>query len=252
MVSGKVKRDFDINPYSYALNTSRALDANTYYQSNYAPFNILHELETNNIDINFVDVKFQGELKWKPFKDLELSALGAVKYTSTSQEYKIMDNSNQAEAYRAMGNSIIRDNNRYLYTNPDDPYALPITVLPSGGMYRRTDNRFRATANYTHTFKDIHYLNLFGGMETTEIERSRSWFNGWGMQYSKGEIPFFVYEFFKKSVEDNTDYYTLSNTNSRSVAFFANGTYGFDNRYVINGTIRYEGSNAMGRSRSAR
>ena len=257
VVSGKVKRDFDINPYSYALNTSRALDANTYYQSNYAPFNILHELETNNIDINFVDVKFQGELKWKPFKDLELSALGAVKYTSTSQEYKIMDNSNQAEAYRAMGNSIIRDNNRYLYTNPDDPYALPITVLPSGGMYRRTDNRmldynFRATANYTHTFKDIHYLNLFGGMETTEIERSRSWFNGWGMQYSKGEIPFFVYEFFKKSVEDNTDYYTLSNTNSRSVAFFANGTYGFDNRYVINGTIRYEGSNAMGRSRSAR
>jgi hypothetical protein len=89
-------------------------------------------------------------------------------------------------------------------------------------------------------------------METTEIERTRSWFNGWGMQYSRGEIPFFAYQFFKKSAEENTNYYTLSNTNSRSVAFFANGTYGFDNRYVFNGTIRYEGSNAMGKSRSAR
>ena len=32
----------------------------------------------------------------------------------------------------------------------------------------------------------------------------------------------------------------------------ANATYGYDNRYVLNGTVRYEGSNAMGKSRSAR
>ena len=257
VVSGNVKRDFDINPYSYALNTSRALDPDTYYQSNYAPFNILHELNTNYIDVNFVDTKFQAELKYKPINDLEISALGALKYTTTSQEYKILDQSNQAEAYRAMGNSIIRDANKYLYTDPDQLYALPITVLPNGGMYKRTDNRmtdlnFRLTANYTHTFNKIHYLNVFGGMESTDIKRSRSWFNGWGMQYAKGEIPYYVYQFFKKSLEENTDYYTLSNTNSRSVAFFANATYSFNNRYVINGTYRYEGSNAMGKSHSAR
>ncbi len=257
VVSGNVKRDFDINPYSYALNTSRALDPDTYYHSNYAPFNIMHELETNYIDVNFVDTKFQGELKYKPISDLEISLLGALKYTTTSQEYHILDDSNQAEAYRAMGNSIIRDGNRYLYTNPDDPYALPISVLPNGGFLRRTDNRmrdynFRLTANYTHTFAQKHYVNLFGGMETTEIERNRTYFNGVGMQYYKGELPFFVYQFFKKTLEDNNQYYTLSNTNSRSAAFFANATYGFDNRYVINGTIRYEGSNAMGKSRRAR
>lgn len=31
--SGEVRRDFDINPYSYALNSSRALDPDTYYLS---------------------------------------------------------------------------------------------------------------------------------------------------------------------------------------------------------------------------
>lgn len=257
VVNGQVKRDFDINPYSYALNTSRALDPDEFYQSNYAPFNIIDELDNNYININVVDVKFQGELKYKPFKGLELSALAALKYTSTSQEYKITDYSNQAQAYRAMSNATIRDNNKYLYTDPDDPTALPISILPNGGFYQRTDNRmtdqnYRFTANYTNTFAEKHFLNLFGGTEITDISRSRSWFNGVGMQYAKGEIPFFVYKFFKKQVEDNTNYYTLSNTTSRSAAFFANFTYGYDDRYIVTGTYRYEGSNALGKSRTAR
>ncbi|WP_368162888.1 TonB-dependent receptor plug domain-containing protein, partial [Bacteroides faecis] len=98
VVSGQVKRDFDINPYSYALNTSRTLDPNEYYTSNYSPFNILNELENNYMDLNIADVKFQGELKWKVIPSLELSVLGAVKYQGTSQEHNIKDDSNQAGA----------------------------------------------------------------------------------------------------------------------------------------------------------
>ena len=111
VVSGEVRRDFDINPYSYALNTSRALDPNEYYVRNYAPFNILHELDNNNMDLNVVDLKFQGELKWKPFKKVELSALGAYKHSSTTQSHSITDYSNQAWAYRAMDDATMRDAN---------------------------------------------------------------------------------------------------------------------------------------------
>ena len=60
VAAGQVTRDFDINPYSYALNTSRTLDPNTDYVANYAPFNILRELDNNFIELNVVDVKFQG------------------------------------------------------------------------------------------------------------------------------------------------------------------------------------------------
>lgn len=122
VVSGEVKRDFDINPYSYALNTSRALDANEYYTRNYAPFNIMHELDNNYIDLGVTDVRIQGELKAKPFKQLELSALTAVKYTASSQEHNILDDSNQSLAYRAMYTAAIRDNNPFLYKkDPDNP-----------------------------------------------------------------------------------------------------------------------------------
>lgn len=256
-VFGEVKRDFDINPYSYALNTSRALSAREFYTRNYAPFNIVDELDKNYIDLNVVDTKFQADLRWKPVEGLELAALAAVKYSSTTQEHNITDYSNQAQAYRAMGTTVIRDANPFLYSDPDDPYAVPVTVLPQGGIYKRRDNSmlsydFRFSAAYNTTINNQHIINLFGGMEINQSNRHESWFNGWGMQYSKGETPFYAYQVFKKSKEENTDYYGLANTRYRNVAFFFNGTYSWKGRYTINGTFRYEGTNRMGKSTQSR
>lgn len=224
VVTGKVKRDFDINPYSFALNSSRTLDPNAFYTSNYAPFNIKKELNENYVDLNVVDVKFQTELNWKVTSKIEFSTLGAVKYQATAQEHSITEFSNQAEAYRAMPNSTIRDKNSFLYTDPDDPYALPISVLPQGGIYTRTDYSmigydFRATGSYKDVFNDIHILNFYGGMEVNSSDRKKTNNTGWGMQYSMGEIPFYTYEVFKKGVENNNLYYGMSNSRYRNLAF---------------------------------
>ena len=72
------------------------------------------------------------------------------------------------------------------------------------------------------------------------------------MQYENGEIPFFDYLAFKKLREGNTNYYDLTNTKKRNVAFFGTATYSYKGRYIITGTGRYEGSNRLGKSRSAR
>ena len=257
-VYGEVKRDFDINPYSYALNTSRALDSKTMYTRNYADFNILHELDNNYMNLDVADLKFQGELKWKVLQGLEVSALGAVRYQSSSQEHNIMDDSNQAIAYRTgLDDATIRDENDWLYKNPDNPYALPISILPEGGIYQRQDRKmlgldFRGTVSWNHLFAEKHITNLFAGMEVNDLQRSNSSFQGWGMQYSMGEIPSYVYQYFKKGIETGEKYYSMGHTRYRSVATFANATYSYDGRYTLNGTFRYEGTNRMGRSRSAR
>lgn len=257
VVFGEVKREFDINPYSYAINTSRTLDPNEFYTRNYAPFNIMHELANNKIDLTMADLKFQGELKWKIIPELEIAALGAIKYSGSNMEHHIMDNANQALAYRAMGDSTIRNQNPYLYDDPDRPYDLPITVLPEGGIYNRTDNKmygydFRTSLTWRKTFNDKHITNLFAGMEVNSADRDRTWFRGWGRQYSMGDIPFYAYEVFKKGVEENSNYYTATQTRSRHAAFFAMGTYSYEGKYTVNGTVRYEGSNKLGRSRQAR
>lgn len=256
-VTGEVSRAFDINPYSYALNSSRALDANTYYTRNYSPFNIFHELENNYLDLNVVDFRMQASLSYKPITKVELTALGAVKYTATTNEHNIKDDSNQAAAYRAMGNSTIQKNNNYLYTNPDDIYSLPVTILPNGGIFDRTDNRmfgydFRASAAYNDVYNEDHIVNLYGAMEVNSVERHETGFRGWGMQYNMGEIPSWAYAVFKKSQEQGSDYYTLENTHERSAAFVGVATYSWKRRYSLTGTYRYEGTNRMGKSRSAR
>lgn len=256
-VSGTVKRDFDINPYSFALNSSRTLDPEVSYTRNFAPFNIHHELENNHMNMDVADLKFQAELKYRPIRPLELSALGAVKYAATSQEHIITDYSNQAMAYRAMDDATIRTLNPYLYTDPDNPYNLPVTILPQGGIYRKTNYKMngynmRLTANFNKTFQQAHITNVFGGMELDDIQRNSTFFNGWGMLYSEGELPFYVYQYFKQQIEQGGKYYSIGNTRSRSVAFFLNATYSYKGRYTLNGTVRYEGTNRLGKSRTAR
>jgi TonB-linked SusC/RagA family outer membrane protein len=257
VVSGEVSRDFDINPYSYALNTSRTLDPGEYYVRNYAPFNILHELNNNYIELNVLDLKFQGELKWKILKNLEASALGAYKYSTSVQTHRITDNSNQAWAFRAMDDATMRDNNPWLYTDPDVVNSLPVSVLPVGGFYRETKYSmrswdFRGTLNYNNVFAEDHIINVFGGMEINAMDRTKTWFNGVGMQYEMGMLSTYDYLFFKQANEENANYFTVDGTRSREAAFFGTATYSYQGKYILNGTIRYEGSNKLGKSRSSR
>lgn len=261
-ITGEFSREFDINPFSYALNTARVMNPKDTYRRNYCDFNELDELSMNYIDINVLDTKFQGELSYKPVRGLEIQALAAVRYYNSSREHNIMDESNQARAYRAgidPENSTIRDANRYLYSNPDDTRALPISILPKGGIYDLTENKlistdFRGTISYNADLgkNGDHILSLFGGVEGNMTDRQNIWFRGWGYQYNNGGVPYTDYRLFKQSQEENSQYYSNEFSYYRNLAFFAMGTYSYKGRYTINGTIRYEGTNTLGRSLNAR
>ena len=261
-ISGAVSREFDINPFSYAMNTSRANDPNVFYRRNYCDFNIKDELDKNYIDIKVTDLKFQGELNYKPVRGLEINALGAIRYQKSRQEHNILDDSNMARAYRAgidPEDNTIRDNNKYLYTDPDDPLSLPETVLPKGGIYDLTEysllsTDFRGTISYNRDLgkNGDHIISLFGGGELNSTDRQYTWFRGWGYQYGNGGVPYTDYRLFKQSQEENSTYYSNDFTYYRNLAFFAMGTYSYKARYTINGTVRYEGTNKLGKSMKAR
>ena len=259
VVSGEVSRDFDINPYSYAINTSRTLDPKAFYTRNYAPFNIHHELANNYMEYDIVNLKFQGELKYKPIRQVELSALASYSFTTTTRNHQITEKSNQAMAFRAMDDATMRDANPFLYQDPDIPNSLKYSVLPEGGFYREYKNKmnstsFRATASYNDVFgsNEEHIVNAFGGMELSDITRTSTAFDGVGMQYDMGMLGAYDYHYFKQASEENAMYYAVANTYARDVSFFATATYSWKGRYTLNGTTRYEGSNRLGRSRSAR
>ena len=140
VVSGSYTRDFDINPFSYALNTSRALRARDtdgnleYSRYNWAPFNILNELENNGIELNVSDIKFQGQGEYEINKNLTYNFLGSARYATSNGEHSITEDSNVAGAYRANETTIVQDQNSFLFSDPDFPNSRPKVVLPVGGI----------------------------------------------------------------------------------------------------------------------
>ena len=258
VVSGNVSRNFDINPFSFALNTSRTLDPNDVYTRNYAPFNIFQELDNNYIDVNVMDMKFQGELNWKPILGLEINLLGAYRINRSDREHIVLNTSNQAEAYRAgVNNPNIMYNNKYLYTDPDQPNSLPMSVMESGGIYTINRNSvkqldFRGTVTYNHVWNDTHILNLFAGMEANKADYDASEHNDYGVDYNAARLWTNNYYFFKQAKEEGAELISFAKSWNRRLAYVANGNYSYKGRYVFNFTWRYDGSNRLGKARSSR
>ena len=262
VVTGEVKRDFDINPFSYAMNTSRCLDPNINYTRFYTRFNIFDELENNYNDINVNELMFRGELEFKPFRGLSLNGFASARMTSVKRVQNVMDDSNQANAYRAGtdatdDNSTIRDSNSLLYTDPDNDLALPESVLPVGGIRYQYDDAmrsfmYRMNADYRNVFKEKHTVNAMIGSELSTVRRTSSYMTGWGYQYNNGGITYTPYLWLKQCNEENTEYFGESFTQTNTLAYFATATYSYDQRYTLSGTYRYEGTNRLGKATSSR
>lgn len=262
-VTGRYDRDFDINPFSYAINTSRTLtpyDENgnlEYFRRNYAPFNIINELDNNTIDLSMLDLKLQGDFTYKIFKGLKYNLLGAVRYAKTEQDHRVRENSNMPLAYRAAGDATIRDRNRFLYRNPDNPEDEPVVVLPYGGFYNTNQDNLvnyllRNTLEWGTTIDTRHSLKFLGVQELRYADRQNKKFQGFGYQFDKGGIPFIDPNIVKKGVENSLSYYGAQQYFDRFLAYMVNGSYSYDSKYNFSTTLRYDGSNLMGEDRAAR
>lgn len=262
-VTGTFERDFDLNPFSYSLNTSRALTAydengnREYFRRNFAPFNILTELENNRLKINVIDLKLQGELGYKFSKSLKFDFIGSMRYVRSTTEHEITENANMANAYRANGTSTIAENNKFLYRDPDNPESLPVVVLPYGGFYNRVENQLlsfdiRNTLSYSKTFNGKHAVTGLVGQQVRLADRQNFSNTGYGYQYDNGGVPFIDPNILKQTIQSGFPYYDMTKTYDRFVGFYGNVDYMYDRRYSISVVGRFDGSNQLGSSQTAR
>lgn len=262
-VYGAYLRGFDINPYNFVLNTSRMVtpyDQNgdlEYFTQNYAPFNILNELNNNYTKLGVIDFKVQGKLKYTIIPGLNYTLNGAYRFVKSESQTSILENSNKASAYRAAFTANMIGNNEFLYSNPDFPNALPVVVLPEGGFYNTaTDNMkyyyFRQDLQYDKTFQGIHTISLFASMEARSTEREEEHFDGIGYQFENGGLVNPNYLYFKQNQEQGKPYFGMQPGTDRFMAYMLTGTYAYKNKYVITPTVRFDGSNKMGHSTTAR
>ncbi|MEM7110095.1 MAG: SusC/RagA family TonB-linked outer membrane protein, partial [Bacteroidota bacterium] len=262
-ITGQFNRDFDINPFSYALNTARSIrpfDENgdlEYFRRNFAPFNILEELELNSMNIEVVDISAQTDFEINPLKNLSIKGVFQARYATTKRDHVVHENSNQAEAYRADQTQFIQEANNLLFRDPDNPGLNPQVVLPQGG-FNYLDisdllNFFnRISVEWSNTFNSDHEVNILAGQEIRFTNRSATSSTGIGVIYNSGGVVVTdpnIIEFFNLQ---NIDYFALDEGRDRFFGLFFNGGYAYKSRYIGNFTVRYDGSNQLGNSTQAR
>lgn len=263
-VNGNYSREFDINPFSYALNTSRTITPYTengdleYVRMNYAKFNILEEYKNNYIDLNVLDLSIQGDLDYKFNKYLNYKFTGSIRYVKSANEHIIKEGSNVVSAYNAgVDDPVISSSNKYLWQDVSLPNARKVSVLPNGGFYNKETNSlenyyFRNMLNYNRIFDDVHSVNIMLGQELKYVNRNYDYFNGYGFQYNKGGVAFTDPNIIRSTNESGFSYYGMQEYRDRFVAAFANTAYSYEGKYTLNATVRVDGSNQLGQSRSSR
>jgi len=256
---GKVHNGGDWRPHKYAPDASRTLDPNTFYVSDYTPFNIKHELQHNTRDYKTANLSLQATIDWQPITQLRLSALGALRYRD---QYGVTDRDEQANAsqvYRNISKSVIRSYSDYLYKPLDDPTALPQIVMPYGGIRNsqniideRYDGQIKAHYNDTFGSNGEHSLSAVAGLEVFEERHLNEWFDAYGVNYNLGYLTTYSPLLFTNLRNKNKQYYYIHPTLDRGVSLVGNVDYTLLGRYRVNASYRREGTNQFGRARTIR
>lgn len=256
-VIGTFERDFDINPFAYALGTSRTLrprNANgepEYYRNNWAPFNILNEFDNNYLKTEVLDFKLQGELSYRLNDNIEAKGLASVRHAVTKSSHFITEQSNVIQAFRANETPYVAQENIYLLKNKDNPLQLPQVALTHGGMFNKTETSLRSylgrfALDYNKQMGE-HDIRAFGFTEIRYADRSINPFQGYGIQYDRGNQVFTNPLIFDKLTNEGNTYFSLTERYERGVTLSASATYGYAGKYVFNGVFNYEGSNTAGK-----
>jgi TonB-linked SusC/RagA family outer membrane protein len=261
--NGETTRGFELNPFSYAVNTSRAMtpyDENgkdKYYLRDYAPFNILRELDENFNTLKGQEIRTTLKLTYKIIPGLNYEALLAVRKTTADYSHVMTERSNVAAAYRVDNPRSIADLNTLLYKDPNDPNAIPQTILPSGGILDQRTNRgtfltMRHALDWKHTFNQVHGVSVFGGLEIGSDKVNSTYLRGYGYQYYSGGIISPSVLAFRQAIEKDEKYYIEGFTHEKKTAFFLNTNYVYNQKYIIDLAARIDGSNLFGTATKSR
>lgn len=259
---GNFVRDFDINPFAYALGTSRTLrpfspqGEREFYRNNWAPFNIIQEYENNYLNLSVLDFKAQAEVSYKIMNALLLKGMLAVRGANSTSLHEIAEASNMIQAFRANKNPYEAADNIYLWHDPLNPALGGEVALPNGGILHSAQANLRSylgriAADFDKTWGG-HRLKTFAFIECRQADRLSNQYTGYGIEYNKGNQVFTHPIIFEKLFNQGEDYFTLRTRSDRGVTFSQNITYTFNNRYVANLVFNIEGSNAHGKTNRSR
>lgn len=133
--------------------------------------------------------------------------------------------------------------------------------LPYGDIYTHLTNdqrayNFRNQLDFNKTFADIHQVTAIAGMEMrhnkTRYEGNTYYgFDEQMMSWTtvdQTKLQSFSGAIFGRPWISDTDFASFSELTNRFISFYANAAYSYDDKYIINGSIRTDRTNLYGTS----
>ncbi len=216
-IEGKYFRNFESNPFKYALTTSRAMRARDengaleYFRRNSAPFNIINEIENNYVTISGDDLSALFHLDYQISDNLYFYSHYQSRKTKTDTKINVTDNSNAIASFfntHEVSDAVDRDNKDYELNSSDFKYYL----------------------KWDQTISSNHQIQVKLGFENSKLKRKFGSYDEFGsMQAGRYSLNILKY-----------------NTKLKKRSLFSDVKYTYKNRYVLSGTYAKDNSNYQG------
>ncbi|WP_461088779.1 TonB-dependent receptor [Spirosoma gilvum] len=171
-----------------------------------------------------------------------------TEYHSNYQQINLLGNSYleynflKAFKYRATGNLNFTGYRRNAYQTS----RLPLNQLlpPNAAKGTATSEQglswlFNQTLTYTKTLNEVHNLDVLVGMEATRFQYQYS--SGTGSSYAND-----VVETLNASANGTTSTITSNRRDNASTSYFARINYNYKSKYLLNVSVRRDGSSIFG------
>lgn len=260
----KTKGFYGVDPYTYALKTSRAIPAfdengkrkfyiDQYINDNPIRFNIQNELEEtgNSNDQRNYNANINVNYLLMPGLRFE-SMLGATSSNIVGEGYA------SEYSHRV---SLLRRYEYGSYTVADRFYQT--SPLPHGGELSTTENRntslmWRNSLSWNKLY-GRHRLGVLAGQELRSVKTDGVSSRVYGYFPDRGRNitlpPRQINDAIGAKI-DNTLYESMSNTivdrEANFMSYYGSTTYSFDERYVFSASLRSDASNRFGQDKKHR
>lgn len=236
-----------IDPFTYAVQTSRTIpvrDASGlyYYESTQRGrllFNVLNELNNTNSESTQTDIKGIVDLSVNLYRGLKYKGL----YSYSSSHSTATDYATEYSNYVAQ----IRG---YNYGDTSDKDLVEKSVLPNGGVfeeatYEQRTSLVRNSFEYRGELVQDLSVDAMVGQEFRTTKYKGLATNSYGYYKDRGDI------FYEPALGSATGHLkrnkTTRNLLERSnISYYGVLSLMYKNRYVLNGNIRFDGSNLFG------
>ncbi len=264
-LSGSVAKTSGFNkvvPYTYASKTSRVIAAHDdegdyfyYKNSNGFMYNVLNELENTGNQNRTSAINANLNLTWEIFKGLKFETTFGYGYTSSLGETWATEYSAYITQMRGY---------EFGTYGPND-LEYQRSRLPHGGElaiaeYRNESYTWRNQFSYVKNY-GLHLVTAMVGQEVKSTKYNGYTQTLYGYLPGRGKTvlnpPGAILNnsgsatIANSLVEENTKM-TIKDNTSNVLSFYGAFTYTFDERYVLNASIRSDASNRFGQDKSAR